>query len=313
MRNTNLVLVAGIAAAFATQAQAAESESCRTVTFSDVGWTDITATTATASVILGALGYETDTVLLSIPVTYASMKNADVDVYLGDWQPSMLDDRQPYLDDESIEVVSTNLEGAKYTFAVPTYVHEAGVSDFADLQEHAEAFGRQIYGIEPGNNGNRMILDMIEDGAFGLSDWTLVESSEQGMLSAVDRAVRNEEWVVFLGWEPHPMNSRYDIEYLAGGDDYFGPDFGGATVHTNIRAGYGQECPNVTAFVSNLKFTLEMENDMMGAILDDGKDPQDAAREWLQANPEAIDPWLEGVTTIDGGDADAAVRQVLGP
>jgi len=32
---------------------------CGTVTFSDVGWTDITATTATTAVVLEALGYDT--------------------------------------------------------------------------------------------------------------------------------------------------------------------------------------------------------------------------------------------------------------
>lgn len=56
-----------------TAAAAAEAESCRTVTFSDVGWTDITSTTATASVILSALGYQPEVQVLSVPVTYASL------------------------------------------------------------------------------------------------------------------------------------------------------------------------------------------------------------------------------------------------
>ena len=142
-------------------AQAAEPEGCGTVRFSDVGWTDITSTTAVASVLLEALGYTPQTQLLSIPVTYQSMKNKDIDVYLGDWQPSMEADRKPFLEDKSIEVFGPNLKGAKYTFAVPTYVADAGVKDFADLKKFADKFGRKIYGIEPGNNGNRMIVDMI--------------------------------------------------------------------------------------------------------------------------------------------------------
>src|SRR5436190_17242808 len=158
----------GLSILCAGQVQAAESETCKKVRFSDVGWTDITATTATTSLILEALGYQPETQVLSIPVTYASMKNKDVDVYLGDWQPSMEADRKPYLDDKSIEVVATNLTGAKYTFAVPKYVADAGVKDFADLQKFSDRFEKKIYGIEPGNNGNRMILDMIGKGDFGL-------------------------------------------------------------------------------------------------------------------------------------------------
>ena len=56
---------------------------CDTVRFADVGWTDITATTAVASTVLGALGYQTETLLLSVPVTYTSMASGDIDVFLG--------------------------------------------------------------------------------------------------------------------------------------------------------------------------------------------------------------------------------------
>ncbi len=217
---TGLLMTIGVA-------NAAEPESCKTVRFSDVGWTDITSTTAVASTILEALGYAPESKLLSIPVTYASMKNKDIDVYLGDWQPSMEADRKSFLEDKSIEVIGPNLTGAKYTFAVPKYVADAGVKDISDLQKFADKFGRKIYGIEPGNNGNRMILDMINKGDFGLTGWELVESSEQGMLAEVERATKDEQWIVFLGWAPHPMNTRYRIDYLSGADAYFGPNYGG--------------------------------------------------------------------------------------
>ncbi|MDB5552212.1 MAG: choline transporter, periplasmic binding protein [Rhizobium sp.] len=295
----------------AVAASAAEPESCKTVRFADVGWTDITSTTAVATTLLETLGYTPESKLLSIPVTYTSMKNKDIDVYLGDWEPSMEADRKPYLEDKSIEVIGPNLTGAKYTFAVPDYVAAEGVKDFADLQKFAAKFSNKIYGIEPGNNGNRMIVDMINKGDFGLKDWELVESSEQGMLSQVEKAIKAKEWIVFLGWAPHPMNTRYKIDYLSGGDAYFGPNYGGADVYTNLRTGYAAECPNAAKFVSNLRFTLDMENQIMNGILNDGKDPKAAATDWLKANPDAVKPWLEGVTTFDGKPADEAVGSLL--
>jgi glycine betaine/proline transport system substrate-binding protein len=296
----------------AWQAQAADPESCKTVRFSDVGWTDITATTATASVVLKALGYEPTTEVLSVPVTYASLKNKDVDVFLGNWMPTMTADIEPYAKEGSVETVRTNLEGAKYTLAVPKYVHDAGVKDFADIAKHKDKFGGKIYGIEPGNDGNRLIQSMIDKNAFGLQGWEVVESSEQGMLSQVARAVKNKEWVVFLGWEPHPMNANYEMAYLSGGDEYFGPNFGGATVLTNVRKGYVQECPNVGKLLQNLEFSLQMENEIMGYILDEGMEGEAAAGKWLKEHPEVLDKWLAGVTTIDGKDGMAAVKQELG-
>jgi glycine betaine/proline transport system substrate-binding protein len=104
------------------------------------------------------------------------------------------------------------------------------------------------------------------------------------------------------------MNANFELTYLEGGDDFFGPDLGGATVYTNTRAGYVAECPNVGKLLQNMEFTLAMENEIMGAILDDGKDPDEAAKGWIQSNAGVLDTWLAGVTTLDGSDAMAAVE-----
>jgi len=285
---------------------------CEKVTFSDVGWTDITATTAATTVVLKALGYETDIKVLSVPVTYTSLANGDLDVFLGNWMPTMEGDIAPYREAGTVDTVRANLEGAKYTLATNAAGAALGIRDFADIAKHADALGGAVYGIEPGNDGNRLILDMIAADAFGMGGMQVRESSEQGMLAQVARATRREEPIVFLGWEPHPMNANFDMTYLTGGDDWFGPDLGGATVYTNTRAGYVDECPNVGQFLKNLEFSLAMENEIMGAILDDGKDPEEAAKAWLAANAGALDGWLDGVTTVDGKPALPAARAALG-
>jgi len=284
---------------------------CTVVRFSDVGWTDITATTAATSVVLEALGYETDTLVLSVPVTYTSLANGDVDIFLGNWMPTMEADIAPYREAGTVDTVRANLEGAKYTLATNAAGAALGIADFADIAANAEALDDEIYGIEPGNDGNRLIMDMIEANAFGLEGFEVVESSEQGMLAQVARASDRDEPIIFLGWEPHPMNANFDLTYLTGGDDWFGPNLGGATVYTNTRAGYAEACPNVGALLNNLEFSLAMENEIMGAILNDGEDPEDAARAWMAANTDAVMAWLDGVTTIDGGDAAAAVEAAL--
>ncbi len=307
------LFAAGVAVlTFSPAAFAADSEACQKVRFSDVGWTDITATTAAASVVLEALGYEPTATVLSVPVTYASLKNGDIDVFLGNWMPTMEGDIAPYREDGTVETTGMNLSGAKYTLAVNKAAADGGIKSFADIAKFKDQLDGKIYGIEPGNDGNRLIQDMIDTDAFGLKGFEVVESSEQGMLSQVARADRKDEWVVFLGWEPHPMNANFDLTYLAGGDDYFGPNFGGAEVYTNVRKGYVADCPNAGKLVSNLKFTLAMENEIMGAILDDGEDPKKAAKTWLKAHPDVPAAWVAGVTTFDGGDATAALNKDLG-
>ncbi|MGE6607232.1 choline ABC transporter substrate-binding protein [Halomonas sp. NPDC076908] len=299
-----LLLAAGLPAV-------AYADECSSVRFAEVGWTDITATTALASEVLEGLGYEPRVDTVSVPIAYAGMRNDDFDVFLGNWMPSMASISDPYIERGEVERLVANLEGAKYTLAVPQYVYDAGITSVNDLAEHADQFESNIHGIEAGNDGNELIEQMIDDDAYGLGDWQVVDSSEAGMLAELRSRVPNEEWMVFLGWAPHPMNTNFEMAYLSGADDYFGPDLGGATVYTNTRAGFVDECPNVGALLNNMTFTLEMENELMSAIMDDGVDPRDAARSYLKANDEVLDAWLEGVTTRDGEPGAEAVRAAI--
>jgi glycine betaine/proline transport system substrate-binding protein len=292
-------------------AAAAEPPACRTVRFAEVGWTDIAATTALAARLLQGLGYDAEARLVTVPDAYAAMKARRVDVFLGNWMPTMAADRQPYTDDGSVEVVGANLTGAKFTLAVPSDLYDAGLKTFGDIVRFKDALKGRIHGIEPGNDGNRLILGMIRTGMFGLKDFQLVESSERGMLTQVEHAIQRREPIVFLGWEPHPMNVMVPLRYLDGGDAVFGPNFGGATVYTNVRAGYLAECPNAGRLVRNLKFSLSLENTLMRMILFYGMEPRKAAEQWLRSNEDAWVPWLAGVTAFDGGVGVDAVKRSL--
>ncbi len=303
-----LALVALLTVGFIGNAMA----KCERVVFADVGWTDITATTATASVILEALGYKTDTKILSVPVTYKGMDNGDIDVFLGNWMPTMEADLAPYREKGTVKSYGPNLRGAKYTLAVPKYTYDKGLKSFADIAKFSKSLDGKIYGIEAGNDGNRLIQTMIDGDNFKLKGFKLVESSEQGMLSQVARAVKRNEDIVFLGWEPHPMNSNFELAYLEGGDDFFGPNLGGAEVFTNTRKDFVKDCPNAGKFIQNISFTLAMENQIMGYILNDGMDADKAATKWLKDNPKAVTPWLKGVKTQKGKNGLSAVKKDLG-
>lgn len=311
MRVSITVMLAAGLVGCTTLGALADDASCKVIRMSDPGWTDITATNGVANVVLTALGYQPDIRSLSVPIGYEAMKSGDTDVFLGNWMPA----QQHFIDDlnsaGAIEVLARNLAGAKFTLAVPAYMKDRGIRDFADLAAHAEEFDSTIYGIEAGAPANASIQKMIDEGDFGLTGWHLVESSEQGMLAQVERAVKAEEGIVFLAWAPHPMNEQFPLEYLSGGDAYFGPDYGGADVHTLARKGWPETCPNAARLFGNMVFELGMENQLMGKILG-GQDASAAAAEWLKANPGVLSGWLDGVTTLDGQPGEPAVKAALG-
>jgi glycine betaine/proline transport system substrate-binding protein len=310
MRILKGLMLAGVLTVAAGPALAADPASCKAVRMAEPGWNDLAFTTGVASVILQGLGYQPSSQVLGVDVIYQGLKNKDLDVFLGYWDPAMVSYYDPFKKDGSVETIHQNLEGAKYTFAVPQYAYDAGVHDIADLAKFADKFGKKMYGIEPGSN--QLMFDIIKNPKFHLDGWKVVESSEQGMLAQVKRATDRNEWIVFQGWAPHPMNNDFKMAYLTGGDDYFGPDFGAATVHTQVRKGYAQECPNVAKLLDNVTFNVPMENVGMGYLIEGHMSPTDAAKKVLKADPSVLDAWLAGVTTLDGGDAAGAVRQSLG-
>lgn len=290
-------------------AQAAQND----VRFVSVGWTGVSVKTELAVKVLNSLGYSATNLLVSVPIAYKAMDMNEADVFLGNWMPSMQTVAEKFFKKGTVEQYVPNMPGAKYTLAVPTYVAEGGLRNFSDIAKYADKLENRIYGIEEGNDGNAIIEDMIKKDMFGLGEFTLVPSSESGMLSQVKAYAKDHKWIVFLGWAPHSMNENIDMTYLDGSTaETFGPNDGNATVYTNIRTGFAEEQPNVGRFLKNLTFPISMMNQIMVALHEEkGLSTEEAGIRWVKAHPEIAEKWLAGVQTVDGKPALPAFMSYL--
>lgn len=307
MNRLKLIAAGCVLALSSSSLLAAEQASCKNVRVGLVGWTDVVATTAVASTLLDGLGYETKQTQASQQIIFAGIQKDQIDVFLGYWKPIMDDNIKPFLDKKAVKVMpEPSLNDAVAVLAVPTYTADKGLKTLADIAKFKDQLDGKIYGIDAGSGANIAIKKMIDSNQFGLGDFKLVESSEAGMLAAVNRATRSDKPVVFFGWKPHPMNLQFPITYLTGTEDVFGPNDGAATVSTVTAPDYAERCPNANLLLSNLRFTSEQESQLMQPIMD-RKKPEDVAREWIKANPEIVSGWLQGVTTFDGKPADSAI------
>ena len=296
----------------ASAAYAGDPSSCAKPRFSDVGWTDITATTQIANQILKSLGYKPDIAVLSVAITFKSLENGDIDVFLGNWMPLQEPSQAPLVKAGKINALADNLTDARIGFATSKAAYDAGLKSYADIANFKDKLDGKLYGIEPGSGANGTISKMISENTFGLGGFKLIESSEQAMLAETAHRIKEGKPVIFFGWQPHPMNVNLPMVYLEKGNNVFGPNDGGATVVTLTRAGYAKDCPNVGRLLSNLKFNSAMENRMMSDILDQGMQPDAAVRAWMKANPAVVAQWLDGVTTFDGKPGLDAVKSGIG-
>ncbi|WP_449122077.1 choline ABC transporter substrate-binding protein [Pseudomonas viridiflava] len=308
MRKLFTALAVSVMTLGSVAAHAAET-SCSTVRMADPGWSDIAATNTITSVVLEGLGYKTKIDTLAVPIAYGGLKDGQLDVFLGNWMPAQQGFYDKFVATGDVTQLAKNLEGTEFTLAVPDYVWDAGVHTFADLNKFADKFSKKIYGIGSGAPANLSLQEIIKKNEFDLGGWKLVESSEQAMLAEVNRNVKRKSFVVFLGWTPHPMNVQIKgMHYLKGGEKYFG-DTG--SVFTLTRKGYAEACPNVGKLLTNLSFTLDMENTIMADVVNKKVSNNQAATAWIKANPAVLEKWLDGVKTIDDKEGLAAVKAKL--
>lgn len=302
-------------------AQAASDQSCGKIQFANVNWTGVSIKTATAAWILEELGYETETTAGSVSIVLQSVANGDSDAFLGLWLPSQRGMVRKHMSEGNIDIVTRNLDEAKYTVAVSEDAWNNGVTHFRDLAENADRFDSTIFGIEAGNEGNGFIMDMINDDVYGMGGFTLQPSSEAGMLTAVKNRHQSDEWAAWLAWAPHPMTLNFDMKFLDGGEDYFGPNQGGASVYTLAREGFAWQCPNVGQFLENFQVTVDEQSRMAGYVLNDDMGNAAAGRKLASENPELLDRWLGRGGTYQTGPVKSAdgstngidiVREALG-
>ncbi|MCX8516104.1 MAG: hypothetical protein ORN57_03840, partial [Alphaproteobacteria bacterium] len=294
----------------AHRAQAADnSKACAHVRFANPGWTDILVTTAFGVNVLKALGYDSKDITIGATVAWQSLANGDVELFLGNWHPSQDEKANEILASGKAKIIGTNLIGTRYGLATSKRAYDEGLKTIQDMPKFRNKLKGKIYGIDAGSAGNKNTMAAIK--LAGIEGFKLVESSEAGMLSQLDR--HKNDYVLFLGWTPHWMNNKYPMVYLSGPEieRFFGKDNGFGVVRTIANSKFVQQCPNAAKFAANLKFTIEMENTLMSLVGEQKKDPNKVVVEYLRTNPTVLDHWLRGVTTKDGGNAIAAVKKAF--
>lgn len=273
----------------------------RVARFVQQPWADLVVETQIAIQVLDKLGYQASVQEVSVPLGAQALSTGQADAYLGNWWPSQKPVFDKMLDSGTVKVAGTLLTGTEYAPAVPAYVTEQlDVRSLADLNKHADAFDRQILGIEPGTPGNKFITDAIAKDAYGLGDWKLVQSSTEAMLAEVTRRAAKKQPVVFLGWSPHWMTIEFETNFL---DDPEKVWPGAGEIRVLTRGELEQQDPNLYRFLSQIRVDSGTASGWILGMDKEKKTPDKLAAEWISTHTDVLRSWLEGVTTADGKPA----------
>lgn len=253
-----------------------------TVELGVVNWADAIAMTSLAEVILEEkMGYEVETTMADVAPIFTSIVSGNTDAYLDVWMPlTHASYMEKYGDD--LEVLSTSYEGAKIGLVVPAYVE---IDSIDELNENKELFEGKIVGIDAGAGIMAATENVMKE--YDL-DYELLTGSGPTMTAALDKAISAKEPIIVTGWSPHWKFSRYDLKYL---EDPKGTMGEAEKIQIITRKGFAEDMPEVNEFLSKIQFTNDELSSLMG-VIEDGNDPIESARQWMNDNEEVVNNWL---------------------
>ncbi|MEC9491950.1 glycine betaine ABC transporter substrate-binding protein [Flexistipes sp.] len=257
------------------------------VTIPYVEWARCVAITHVAGGILEDLGYDVQLRSVANAAMWASVNTGDSDALMCAWLPLTHGDLYKKYQD-GIENAQTNYEGAVTGLVVPSYVKADSISELADYKEK---FNGEIIGIDPGAGMSKAIDKAIKNDTSNLGEFRYVTGSGAIMMASLDRAIKNNEWIVVPLWKPHWAFGAYDLKVLKDKNGIFSES---ETIDTIVRKDLKEDDKLLYSFFSNFDWT---KLDLSPVLLDNKNQmaPSKSAEKFIENNKEKINKLLEPV------------------
>ncbi|TYQ16139.1 UNVERIFIED_CONTAM: glycine betaine/proline transport system substrate-binding protein [Acetivibrio alkalicellulosi] len=276
-----LVLLGGI---YAYNYQAARQEENRSVTLTYVEWsTEVASTNVVRAVLQERMGYDVEIIPVSASAMWQSLTTGDSDAMVAAWLPTTHEEYYNQVIDQ-VDNLGPNLDGTKIGLVVPEYVE---INSIEELNDTAEMFESVIIGIDPGAGLMSATEEVMSE--YELTEFLLIEGTGATMTAALADRISNEEWIVVTGWTPHWKFSKWDLKYLEDPKEIYGGD---EQIYTIVRRGLDEDMPEVYNFLDKFYWTTEDMETVMGWNEEDGADPYENAKRWIEENKDRVDEWL---------------------
>lgn len=278
----------GLAAALVSGAVTSTmAQDAKPVKIGWAAWSDAEFVTKLAAKLIETkLNHKVELVQADVAPLYQGVARGDLDTMMMAWLPQTHADYYAKVKDK-VETLGTVYDGAKLGWVVPDYIPADQIGSIEDLKKEdvQKKLSGTIQGIDPGAGLTRLSEKAVKD--YGLDGYKLQISSEAGMLTTVDRAMRGEKWFVATAWSPHWMFGKHKLRYL---DD---PKKSlGEAEHVDIlaRKDFKSDNPKVAAFLSRMNLSIPDLEAAMFAAQETSYDK--AVDKYIQDHPDQVKSWI---------------------
>jgi glycine betaine/proline transport system substrate-binding protein len=254
------------------------------------------------------LGCDVEYKDLKEEIAWQGFGTGEVDVVIENWGHPDL--KQKYIEEQqtAVRVGPTGNKGIIGWYVPPWLAEEhPDITDWQNLNKYADEFETSE------SNGQGQLLD--GDPSFVTNDEALVENlnldyevvyagSEAALIQAFRDAEENQEWVLGYFYEPQWFLAEVPLvkvnlpPYEPGCDadpQEVDCDYPRYNLDKIASKEFMESGSPAAQLVENWQWTNEDQNVVAGYIAQDDMDPEEAAQQWVEDNPDKVDAWLEGI------------------
>lgn len=140
---------------------------------------------------------------------------------------------------------------------------------------------------------------------LGLPLKYVVAGSEAALLTAIDQSIADQKPLLMQFWKPHWKSARVELvevalpaitpeceASLASADGLYACDYPIDELYKAANSGLEAKNAAVFKMLSAMQLTTEQQSEIGSFIDGDGMTPADAAKKWVDANPDVWKAWL---------------------
>ncbi|MGB8859460.1 MAG: ABC transporter substrate-binding protein [Ilumatobacteraceae bacterium] len=277
-------------------------------------WTGSAVNAYVAKAVIEAkLGTPVEIIDIDENATWVGLDDGSIDAVLEVWPSGHSADYETYITGKKSVVDLGKLgPAAKIGWYVPKFVVDAhpelatweGFKDpeLAKLFATAESgdLGQFTMGDPSYVTYDEQIIANL-----GLPLKYVVAGSEAALLTAIDQSIADQKPMLMQFWKPHWKLAKVDLvevklpditpeceASLAAGDGSYACDYPVDELYKAANAGLAAKNPAVSAMLTKMQLTTEQQSEIGSYIDGDGMTPADAAKKWVDANPDVWQAWL---------------------
>jgi glycine betaine/proline transport system substrate-binding protein len=235
-------------------------------------------------------GYDVEVIEGPHAEIFPRLGAGEVDIFAAAWLPQGHADLFAPVEDVTFRIAPL-YEGARFFWVVPAYVPESMVSSVTDLAEPdvQRRVSKRIVSL-PAETGLTISAHRVMN-AYNLSEagYEVVAAPPTEWFGTFREAVEHNEWVVFPLWQPHWVNSAYEVRRLDDPKGAYGePDTAYLLGHRSLP----DKLPDrIIELLSNVRLRIDAVTEMDRMVNIDGLSPRDAARRWMEENADVVRSW----------------------